>query len=227
MRYACVCAVLSAGCAGKLSGHWTPESSAGLNDAELCQAIEEYYRVAQWGRGGGWLLKEARQRGLEQCIPPEEKILPVTASASPESGTEHAFAVVQSVQVINQTTLGTAGAGGSVGYGLGAATYFDTTRVQNWSATAGIASGLLGALIGSAMIDQPPTVRYQHIYAVRFINGDVKQLDQTSDSPAPSYPVGACLRIRDRNSIVEQVSNASCEPPAAKATRRGAKKAAN
>jgi hypothetical protein len=160
----------------------------------------------------------------EHCPEVVERPTAQSAAVRTNSDAEHAFGVVESVHAIDQTAPGTGGAGANLGYSLGAARYFDTTNVQNWSATSAIGAGLLGALVGSAMLDQPPTPRYQHLYAVRFTDGEVRQITKDTSTPAPGYPVGACLKVWHKSVIEEQVSNALCEPPMTKPSRPGRRK---
>lgn len=102
---------------------------------------------------------------------------------------------VQSAQIINRSSVGT-NSGAAIGGALGQAVYIDKAfkgSGQNYSATAQLGAGLLGALLGSAT-DTVAQQRFIFNYGVKTLDGQVREIRVESFEEF-TRPVGQCVFV--------------------------------
>lgn len=84
-------------------------------------------------------------------------------------------------------------AGAELGGAIGNAAYIDNAlKSGNYSAKSQLASGILGAVLGSTL-DRNPVSQFHFRYAVKLGSGDIQYFDQVKGD-AFRHPVGVCHR---------------------------------
>jgi outer membrane lipoprotein SlyB len=106
---------------------------------------------------------------------------------------QNSFGTIIDNQAINESRPGTTG-GAALGGAIGNAAYIDNAlKGGNYSAKSQLASGVMGAMLGSAL-DSAPESRFHFRYAVRLASGEVKYFDQVKGD-AFRHPVGVCVSV--------------------------------
>lgn len=118
--------------------------------------------------------------------------------------------IIINAQVANESHINN-GAGASLGAAYAQANYIDNTRWQNYSASKQLGAGLVGALIGAALLDKPTTPSFQTTYFVKLLSGDIKQVEVTSNT-ATHLPEGACVEADDHNLTMVNQGNCASIP---------------
>lgn len=113
------------------------------------------------------------------------------------------YGLVMDVQGADNSTPGTTG-GAALGGAAASAMYLDRgIRNNNYSATAGLAIGLLGAALGSSM-DSGPTKSFQFRYTVQLGDAEIRYFDE-SKSTSFRHSVGVCLTVPELTLVSVQV----------------------
>ena len=100
----------------------------------------------------------------------------------------HSFGVIIDNQAVNESTPGTTG-GAALGGAIGNAAYVDNAlKTGNYSAKTQLASGVLGAVLGSTL-DSKANAQFHFRYAVKLGTGDIQYFDQVKGD-AFRHPVG-------------------------------------
>jgi outer membrane lipoprotein SlyB len=102
---------------------------------------------------------------------------------------------IQSAQIANRSTAGT-NSGAAIGGALGQAVYIDNAfkgSGQNYSATAQLGAGLLGALLGSAT-DTATQQRFVFNYGVKTLDGQIREI-RVESSEEFTRPIGQCVFV--------------------------------
>lgn len=122
----------------------------------------------------------------------------------------NAYGLVIDVQGQDQSTAGTSG-GAALGGAVASAAYLDHAFRGNnsYSAGAGLAIGLLGAVIGSSM-DRAPTSQFQFRYTIQQGDGEVGYFDEVK-STAFRHSVGVCLLTPSLTLVSQQVCKQTLE----------------
>lgn len=107
---------------------------------------------------------------------------------------EHdAFGVIIDNQGVDESSAGTNG-GAYLGGAVANAAYIDNAiKGGNYSAKNQLASGILGALLGSSL-DSKPNSQYHYRYAVKLGDGNIKYFDEIKRDPF-RHPVGICVSV--------------------------------
>lgn len=103
------------------------------------------------------------------------------------------YGLVMDAQRADRSDPGT-NAGAVLGSMGAQAAYIDRALGgHGYSALAQLGVGLLGGFAGSAL-DRPPERRYQHRYALRMADGEIRYADVSSPDPF-RHPPGVCLSL--------------------------------
>ena len=115
-----------------------------------------------------------------------------------------AYGLVIDAQGQDQSSAGTHG-GAALGGAVASAAYLDHAfrGGNNYSAGAGLAIGLLGAVIGSTM-DRPATAQYQFRYTVQHGDGEIAYFDEVKSS-AFRHSVGVCILTPSLTLVSQQI----------------------
>jgi len=114
---------------------------------------------------------------------------------------QDAFGIIIDNQGVNESTSGTTG-GANLGGAIGNAAYIDNAiKGGNYSAKSQLASGILGAMLGSTL-DSKPNAQYHYRYAVKLGSGNINYFDETKSDPF-RHPVGVCVSVPNI-ALVEQ-----------------------
>lgn len=111
------------------------------------------------------------------------------------------FGIIIDNQGVNESTPGT-NVGANLGGAVANAAYVDNAiKGGNYSAKNQLASGILGAMLGSTL-DSKPNAQYHYRYAVKLGSGNIKYFDETKSDPF-RHPVGVCISVPNI-ALVEQ-----------------------
>jgi hypothetical protein len=122
-----------------------------------------------------------------------------------KSGNRSKYGRVTDVQIVNRSHINS-GTGAQLGALVGQARYLDNTSWANYSTTAQIGAGALGALVGSTM-DKPTSSRFEVTYWVKFNNGETQTVRQFRAEPS-HIPKNVCV-VLDAG-ILTPVNEAKC-----------------
>lgn len=103
--------------------------------------------------------------------------------------------IIQSIQAVNRSTTGT-NSGAVLGGTLAQTMYIDrafSNSGRNYSATAQLGMGLLGALIGSSL-DSSPQSKFIFNYGIRTLDGQIREVRVESGDEF-TKPVGQCVTV--------------------------------
>jgi hypothetical protein len=112
-----------------------------------------------------------------------------------ECSRELAYGVIVDAQTVNKSTKNT-GAGAQLGSVYGQAAYIDNTSVYDYSATSQVNSAIVGALVGSLLLDKPSQQRFDTTYYVRTNAGDMIEFKRIAKEPL-HIPVGTCVEFKE------------------------------
>lgn len=115
-----------------------------------------------------------------------------------------AYGLIIDAQGQDQSSAGT-NTGAALGGAVASAAYLDHAfrGGNSYSAGAGLAIGLLGAVIGSTM-DRPATAQYQFRYTVQHGDGEIAYFDELKSS-AFRHSVGVCILTPSLTLVSQQV----------------------
>ncbi len=114
---------------------------------------------------------------------------------------QNTYGIIIDNQGVNESTSGTT-SGANLGGAIANAAYIDNAiKGGNYSAKNQLASGILGAMLGSTL-DSKPNAQYHYRYAVKLGSGNVEYFDEVKSDPF-RHPVGVCISVPNI-SLVEQ-----------------------
>lgn len=104
------------------------------------------------------------------------------------------FGTIIDAQTLDSSTRGTNG-GAALGSAFASAAYVDSSfkGSYNYSAKKDIGAAILGGMLGSAM-DRAPVVSFRTKYAVRFQDGSVGYVEDTTETPF-RHSLGVCVLL--------------------------------
>lgn len=116
---------------------------------------------------------------------------------------QDSFGIIIDNQGVNESTSGTS-SGANLGGAIANAAYVDNAiKGGNYSAKNQLASGILGAMLGSTF-DSKPNAQYHYRYAVKLGSGDIKYFDETKSDPF-RHSVGVCVSVPNIALIEQQL----------------------
>lgn len=121
-----------------------------------------------------------------------------------------ATGTIINVQVENHSQLNT-GTGAQVGSLYGQAQYIDNTSIGGYSASKQVGAGVVGAIVGGALLDTPSKPFFKIAYFIKSLSGDVRAYNHVSVSPT-HIPVGVCVETGGIDGI-KIVSQKFCASP--------------
>ena len=114
---------------------------------------------------------------------------------------QNTYGIIIDNQGVNESTSGTT-SGANLGGAIANAAYIDNAiKGGNYSAKNQLASGILGAMLGSSL-DSKPNAQYHYRYAVKLGSGNIEYFDEVKSDPF-RHPVGVCISV-PTISLVEQ-----------------------
>lgn len=104
------------------------------------------------------------------------------------------FGTIIDAQTLDSSTHGTNG-GAVLGSAFASAAYVDSSFKgnYNYSAKKDIGAAILGGMLGSA-IDRAPVVSFRTKYTVRFHDGSIGYVEDTTETPF-RHSLGVCVRL--------------------------------
>lgn len=120
-----------------------------------------------------------------------------------ELAEQDAFGTIIDNQGVNESTYGT-NAGANLGGAVANAAYIDNAiKSGNYSAKNQLATGILGAILGSTL-DSKPNAQFHYRYAVKLGSGNIQYFDETKSDPF-RHPVGVCVSVPNIALIEQQL----------------------
>lgn len=115
-----------------------------------------------------------------------------------------AAGTITDVQVADESSPGTGGAGAQIGALTGSAVYADRSiSAGNYSATRDLSTALIGALIGS-LADRGREPQFRARYTIRMLDGQIQYQDRVMPEPF-RHSVGVCVSVANVTPIDQDV----------------------